>query len=221
MPLSDGLDSIFLNDLPFKIAKEHFTYLGIIITRNPKLLFKMIYLDLLERVGNMIDRWKLLPFSLVVRVNIIKMAVLSKFIYLSENISIFLSSSFFKALDSMVFIWANKPPPISKVHLQKSTADCGLGLPVFCHYYWACSARVWDLWNDTLAGLSDNFNPSWPDIESSNALTLTGASLKALLFSKIKPPIKQLKADFILRNSLKILKQDNNNKSNNNNKFNF
>lgn len=43
MPLSDGLDPIFLNALPFKLATDHFKYLGISITRNPKLLFKHNY----------------------------------------------------------------------------------------------------------------------------------------------------------------------------------
>lgn len=45
MPLSDGLDYSFLNNLPFKISTDHFTYLGINIARNPKNLFKLNYLS--------------------------------------------------------------------------------------------------------------------------------------------------------------------------------
>lgn len=61
MPLSDGLDSSFLNNLPLRISYDHFTYLGINIPRNPKLLFKLNYLDLVDRLKTMIDNWKLLP----------------------------------------------------------------------------------------------------------------------------------------------------------------
>ena len=146
--------------------------------------------------------------------------------------SVFRRISFVTLIRAVSVLWWGLKPDwkVSKALLDRRKSEsCWYttfsrtmpGLPVFRHYYWTCSVRVWVFWNDTLAALSDHCNPSWPDIESCNALTLTGASLKALLFSQIKPPIKQLKADFILRNSLKILKQDNNNKSNNNNKFNF
>ena len=83
----------------------------------------------------MIDNSKLLPPSLG-RVNIIKMVVLPKFTYLFQNVPIFLTSSILKTLDSiiMAFIWAFKPPHISKA-LQKPTEESGLGLLVFRHYY--------------------------------------------------------------------------------------
>lgn len=139
MPLSDGLDSAFLNNLPFKVSTDHFVYLGINITRNPKLRFKLNYLDLIGKLKIMIDKWKLLPLSLVGRVNIIKMVVLPKFMYLFQNIPIYLTTSFFKMIVSIIipFIWADKPSRISKAHLQKPTAEGGLGLPVPRHYYWA------------------------------------------------------------------------------------
>ena len=38
MSLSDGLDTKYLEDLPFKMSTDHFRYLGINITKNPKLL---------------------------------------------------------------------------------------------------------------------------------------------------------------------------------------
>lgn len=41
MPISGNLDSNLLNSLPFKIVYDHFTYLGVVIPRNPKLLFKL------------------------------------------------------------------------------------------------------------------------------------------------------------------------------------
>ena len=48
MPLSGDLDSIFLKALPLKLATDNFKYLGINITRNPKLLFKHNYMELID-----------------------------------------------------------------------------------------------------------------------------------------------------------------------------
>lgn len=214
MPLSSGLDSTFINALPFKLATDHFKYLGINITRNPKLLFKHNYMEFIAKLKGMIEKWKLLPLSLIGRVNIIKMIVLPKFIYLFQNVPIFLTSSFFKTVDSIImpFIWASKPPRITKAHLQKPTTEGGLGLPVLRHYYWACNARTWVFWCHaaTAGGQESNLHPSWPAMESHKALSLTGASLPAALFSEsnlLTKLLKQLKADFILSNSLRILKQ--------------
>lgn len=91
----------------------------------------------MDKLKVMVDKWKLLPLSLIGRVNIIKMTVLPKCIYLFQNVPIFLTAAFFKSLDSIIlpFVWANKPPRISKAHLQKPTTEGGLGLPVMRHYY--------------------------------------------------------------------------------------
>lgn len=96
MPLSDGLDPGFLGNLPFKISTVHFVYLGINIARNPKLLFKLNFLDLIGKIKTMIDKWKLFPLSLIGHVNIIKMVVLF------QNVPICLTSSLFKTLDSII-----------------------------------------------------------------------------------------------------------------------
>lgn len=139
------------------------------------------------------------------------MVVLSKFIYIFQNVPIFLRSSFFKTIDSIIipFIWANKPPHISKSHLQKPTSEGGLGLPNFHHYYWACNARAWIFWTHVPARAKQVISsPTWPVIEYNNALSLTEASLPVILLSNLNVPQKKLKSDFVLRNSLKILKQN-------------
>ncbi len=195
----------------FIISVDKFKYQGINITRNPKLLFKSNYLELIDTLKSKIEKWRLLPLSLIGRVNIIKMIVLPKFTYLFQNVLVFLTSSFFKLLDSIImpFIWANKPARIAKVHLQKPPSEGGLGLPVFRHYYWACNVRTWIFWNHILARIerANTLYPSWPLIERDKAAQLTEASLSAILFSNVNLPSKQLKDDFILCNTYKILKQ--------------
>lgn len=65
MPLSDGFDKNILDKLPFKIMTEHFEYLGITIPRNPKFLFKLNFIEFLNKLRDMIDNWKLLSNSLI------------------------------------------------------------------------------------------------------------------------------------------------------------
>lgn len=197
MPLSDGLDPAFINNLPFKVSTEYFVYLGINISRNPKLLFKLKYSYLFGKLKIMTDKWKLLPLSLIGRVNIVKMVVLPKFMYLFQNIPIFVTASFFKLIDSIItpFIWADKPARISKAHLHKPTAEGGLGLPIFRHYYWACNARALVFWSHSAAAAEQghSFCPSWPAIETRVASANAGASLAAILFSKLNMPFKCFK----------------------------
>lgn len=85
MPLLDSLDSTFLNALPFKLATDHFTFLGINITRNPKLLFKHNHMEFIVKLRGMMEKWKLLPLSSIGHVNIIKMIVLPKCIVTSQE----------------------------------------------------------------------------------------------------------------------------------------
>lgn len=49
--------------------------------------------------------------------------------------------------------------------------------------------------------------PRWPEVELSNAVSLTGASLSAILFSKPDIKIKLLHNNFFLCNLIKILNQ--------------
>uniref|UniRef100_A0A8C9YJL5 Reverse transcriptase domain-containing protein n=1 Tax=Sander lucioperca TaxID=283035 RepID=A0A8C9YJL5_SANLU len=138
MPLTNMCPT-FLKSLPFKIVNTHITYLGLKISRNPKLLLKLNFLDMMDTLKANIRNWKLLPLSMIGRINAVKMVALPRFLYLFQNLPIYLPLSFFKQLDLAVlsFVWADKPPRISKAHLQKDLKSGGLGLPVFRHYYWA------------------------------------------------------------------------------------
>lgn len=148
MCITNNLSPNFLKSLQFKIIDDHFTYLGLKISRKPKHLFKLKFLHMVDKLKANIECWKLLPLSMIGRINSIKMVTLPRFLYLFQNIPIFLPSSFFKQLDSIIcsFVWNYKPPHISKRHLQRPTAFGGLGLPVFKQYYWAANARVLTYW---------------------------------------------------------------------------
>lgn len=125
------------SNIPLKIVKNKFTYLGFCITHQHKQLFKHNFGMLLERTKKDLSKWSPLRLSLIGRINSIKMTVLPKFLYLFQSLPLFIPLSFFKSLDSVIstFIWNGKHPRLKKAHLQKSRCEGGMSLPNFKFYY--------------------------------------------------------------------------------------
>lgn len=129
------------NPSPFKRVQNGFKYLGIEITHTWSTTFAKNFTTLLNKCKQDMNRWASLPLSIVGRINLIKMIVLPKFIYLFQSIPVLIKKSFFKKMDQIIipFIWGNKPSRISKTHLQRPKCSGGLALPNFLFYYWACN----------------------------------------------------------------------------------
>uniref|UniRef100_A0AAR2LAI9 Reverse transcriptase domain-containing protein n=2 Tax=Pygocentrus nattereri TaxID=42514 RepID=A0AAR2LAI9_PYGNA len=207
MPLSQNFDPNLLASFPFKVAREHLTYLGLQISWDPKTIFRLNFQAALEKLRTDVERWKLLPLSLIGRINAVKMITLPRILYIFQNLPIFLPNSFFQQLDAIVssFVWAQKTPRISKMHLQKASVDGGLGLPNFKHYYWAANARAISFWQlGSREGLILNSTPLWVKYEAGS---VTKTSLPVFLFSKVSPSNTLINNNFIIKNSLKILNQ--------------
>jgi len=191
----------------FKTVEDHFTYLGIVVPKNPKQIFKLNFLAKIDKLKDNIERWRLLPLSMIGKINAIKMVILPQFLYLFQNVPTYIPLSFFKLLDSVImpFIWAYKTPRIAKAHLQKPTQMGGLGLPVFKYYYWAANARALSYWQRGIPGEAFSAaDPLWLKIETSS---LTTSCLPVLLFSKVSPSSKLIGTNFIVKNSIRILNQ--------------
>lgn len=148
-PANEAALTLDYTNLPFKIVENQFTYLGIIITRKHKSLFKANFITLLNNVKQCLTQWSPLSTTLVGRINSVKMNILPKFLYLFQSIPTFIPKSFFDSLDSVIssYIWSGKRPRLSKVHLQKSKNDGGLALPNFRLYYWAANIRCLTFWS--------------------------------------------------------------------------
>lgn len=94
MPLAGDLDVNFLHNLPFKIT-DKLKYLGVVLPKDPKLIFKLNFLVKVERLKEDKDRWRTLLLSMIGCVNAIKMVTLLRFLHLFQNLPIFLTQSFF------------------------------------------------------------------------------------------------------------------------------
>lgn len=95
-------------DSPFVNAREGFTYLGVKITPEIQTIVPTNYDLLVDEVMETLDRLMIMPISMIGRINIIKMNILPKFLYIFQSLP--LPKSFFNRLNStlMKFIWNKK-----------------------------------------------------------------------------------------------------------------
>ncbi len=95
------MDHEWLHQLPLRITKDRFKFLGIIVTKNYNSLFKANFDSLMDKLQNKTELWRTLPISLLGRTNVVKI-FLPKSLYLFQNIPVFITKAFFKHLDSVI-----------------------------------------------------------------------------------------------------------------------
>src|SRR4029434_6634496 len=124
-------------------STDHFTYLGIQIVPEENKIAQINYDPILEASISSIERWTSLPISMIGRINILKMNILPKFLYLSQNIPLPPPSSLFTRIKKLFtnFIWQNKRPRLRLSLLYLPYDRGGLKCPNIQWYYWAAQLR--------------------------------------------------------------------------------
>ena len=137
-------------------------------------------------------RWSTLPLSLAGRVNLIKMAVLPRFLYLFRHIPVLISKKYFAKLDQSIstFLWAGKPLSMWKKILQLPKWAGGLALPNLLHYYWAANIQKCLF----LTVESTISQPAWVQMEFSS----TQMSLRSWLCSPLPVSVTNVSTSLVV-----------------------
>lgn len=185
--------------IPFQLSKSGFKYLGVFITRSIRTLKERNFTALTEKIKTDLQKWGHLPLSLAGRVQIIKMNVLPRYLYIFQCVPIFLPRSFFKTVDSIIstFIWAGKNPRTCRTLLQRSRSLGGLGLPNFQCYYWAANMHRLLMWFTSPQS-------SWCQLETASCIS---SSPQALACSTLPTTLSQYTGNPIVVATLKIWAQ--------------
>ncbi len=177
---------------PFSVAKDGVKYLGITITPQIKNIIPCNYDPIIAQVNDSLDRWMSLPLTIIGRINIIKMNILPKFLYLFQSIPLTPPSGFFSSMRKTFtnFMWNKRRPRLRLTLLYLPYDSGGLQLPNFLWYFRAAQLRSAFFW------FAEPSNLPWVQIERENAKGLTlnrylySDSFKRLKQNTVNPFIK-------------------------------
>lgn len=85
-PVNNAACNLNQCDLPFQFSLSGFKYLGINITRSLSGLASANFTPLISKISSDIERWRNLPLSLIGKINVVKMNILPKFLFLFQSI---------------------------------------------------------------------------------------------------------------------------------------
>ncbi len=147
----------------------------------------------MEEITELSNRWMSLPISLIGRINIIKMNLFHKILYLIQNIPLPPPEDFFQKLNKLFlrFIWNSNRARIRMSLLHLSYSNGRPKCPNVLWYYWAVQLRSMKFYFTT------RDIPQWEEMESEGLslplpLYLYSDTLRNLIKQSSNPVVKNM-----------------------------
>uniref|UniRef100_A0A3B5QUX2 Reverse transcriptase domain-containing protein n=1 Tax=Xiphophorus maculatus TaxID=8083 RepID=A0A3B5QUX2_XIPMA len=136
-------------------------YLGVFVSQDLDELLSLNFDNLTENIQKDLSAWSRLLLDFTARMEIVRMNLLPRFLYLFMSLPIRISSAQFHTWDRLIsrFIWSGTRPRIKFKILQINRDQGGLGLPNLREYYYASQMRFMVCW------CSPEMETGWKQIE--------------------------------------------------------
>uniref|UniRef100_A0A8C5N506 Uncharacterized protein n=1 Tax=Leptobrachium leishanense TaxID=445787 RepID=A0A8C5N506_9ANUR len=147
---------------------EGLKYLGIRLSSELDKLFQLNYVSLLQQIKGDLRNWNLPHISWLGRINVLRMNVLPRLLYLFQTLPITVPQTYFSDLRQTFtgYVWRGKRARISYSELTRPVGRGGLGLPHAYFYYLAAFFSIlYGLAKGTMGKLWENVlqaGITWP-----------------------------------------------------------
>ncbi|XP_073497707.1 exosome complex component RRP46 isoform X1 [Phyllobates terribilis] len=135
-------------------CKEVFKYLGIQVSLSVSDYLNINLAPLLKKLKAKIDIWTKLHITVVGRINLFKMILMPKLLYVLHNAPMWISKKRFKSLNVMIraLVWGKKQARIRLEILQRPKDEGGLALPNPEMYFLAAQSQHFRGWSFSGSG---------------------------------------------------------------------
>lgn len=145
----------------FKWKGNTIKYLGVQIPKEISAIYDHNYIPITADIKADLNRWSLLPMNMYNRIDVIKMNILPRLLFLFQSLPVEVPLKQFSDWNRTIssFIWGKQKPRIKFQTLQLPKDKGGMALPCLEDYYRAAQLRSLVCWCDPVC------DAKWKDLE--------------------------------------------------------